>query len=180
MTERELAAPRLRGSYRDVLRDGEGRVVWDSDWRSNIIVEDCRRLLAGLLGATPPGTLGLQGLQVGAGLAAWDQTGAPLPDATVTALADPNPHTVPRAAMQIDFLAAGVVSGSPTNRLQIVTTLGPGVPPWPNATHASSTLREFALVGQLNGAPVLINCVRHPAIVKDPASSLDRTIWLVF
>ena len=28
--------------------------------------------------------------------------------------------------------------------------------------------------------PPLINYVTHPAIVKDPTSTLERTIWLVF
>jgi hypothetical protein len=86
------------------------------------------------------------------------------------------------ANLQIDFLnlTTDSVSAVPTNRLQIVAKLSAGVPNWPDANHATSTLREFGLVGQLNGATVLINYVTHPAIVKDPTSTLERTIWLVF
>jgi hypothetical protein len=173
----------LQGMYRDVLRDTAGRVTWDRGWQMNAIVTDCRRLLAGFMRGAPPGTLGIQGLQVGTGLAAWDQPpGPPPPTAGQAALVDPHPFTVPVANLQIDFLdlTTDSVSAAPTNRLQIVASLGPGVPSWPDSDHATSTLREFGLVGQLNGATVLINYVTHPAIVKDPTSTLERTIWLVF
>ena len=93
---------------------------------------------------------------------------------------DPNPFTVPIGSLTIDYLAGGVVSPSPTNSIQIFASLGPGVPSWPDANHATGTLREFGLLGQLDGADVLINYVTHPAIAKDPASTLERTIWLIF
>jgi hypothetical protein len=54
------------------------------------------------------------------------------------------------------------------------------VPNWPDANHPTSTLREFGLAAQLNGVTVLINYRTHPAIAKDPASTLERTVWLVF
>jgi len=41
-------------------------------------------------------------------------------------------------------------------------------------------LREFGLIASLDGVPVLINYRTHPAIAKDPVSTLERTIWLVF
>jgi len=176
----ESVASELKGLYRDVLRDARGGVVRDSGWHPNVIVADCRRLLAAFLHGSPATALGIQGLQVGAGLPAWDLTGTPAPDPSQTVLVDPQPFTVPLASLKMDFLQGATVTTTPTNRLQIVATLGPNMPPWPDATHSSSTLREFGLVGQLNGQPVLLNCVRHPAITKDPFSSLDRTIWLVF
>jgi hypothetical protein len=168
----------LAGMYRDVVRDSGGRVLRDSGWKSNAIVVDCRRVLASLMGGGP--ALGIQGLAVGAGLAAWDGTGPPPATPTQVALEDPNPFVVPAASLAIDFVDAGVITATPTNRLQIVASLGPGAPPWPNGTHVSASLREFGLVGELNGAPVLINYVTHPVINKDPTSTLERTIWLVF
>lgn len=177
MPNSEIVTVNLRGMYRDVLRDARGRVAWDSGWQKNAIATDCRRLLAGfMLGQS--NTLGIQGLQVGAGLDTWDSAGSPSPSSGQTALVDPHPHTVP--TLQIDYLQNGTVTSSPTSRLQIAATLGPGVPPWPDANHPTSTLREFGLVGQLDGATVLINYVTHPAIAKDAASTLERTIWLVF
>jgi hypothetical protein len=183
MSNTDVVVANLQGMYHDVRRDATGRVRWDRDWHKNAIVTDCRRLLAGFMRGAPTGTLGIQGLQVGTGLAAWDQpSGPPPPTAGQVALVDPHPFTVSLADLQIDFLAltADSVSADPTNRLQIVAKLSPGVPNWPDADHATSTLREFGLVGQLNGATVLINYVTHAAIVKDPTSTLERTIWLVF
>lgn len=169
------------GMYHDVLRDPEGRVLWDRGWCKNAIVLNCRLLLASFMRRAPP-ALGISGLFVGAGLSAWDTTGTPAPSPTQTALVDPFRFLFPLATPQITFLdpATGVPSPTPTNRIQIVATLGPGVPPWPDANHATRTLREFGLFGNLNGVDTLINYVTHPAIVKDPTSTLERTIWLTF
>lgn len=183
MSNTDVVVANLQGMYRDVLRDSAGHMRWDGGWHKNAIVTDCRRLLAGFMRGAPTGTLGIRGLQVGAGLAAWDQRpGPPPPTAGQVALVDPHPFTVSVADLQIDFLnlTTDSVSAVPTNRLQIVATHRQGVPSWPDANHATSTLREFGLVGELNGATVLINYVTHPAIVKDPTSTLERTIWLVF
>ena len=177
----------LRGMYRDVLRDPAGRVTWDSGWNKNTIVADCRRLLAALMKGAP-NTLGIQGLQVGSGSDTWDQAGTmPVASPSTTKLVDPKPFTVnpavPGATFQLAYLLpnSSTPTSDPTNRLQIVATLGPNVPPWPKPVeHPSSTLREFGLVATLNNAPALVNYVIHPAIPKDPASTLERTIWLIF
>jgi hypothetical protein len=187
MLNEETPTTGLQGSYRDELRDPAGQILWDSGWRKNQIVIDCRRLLAGFMRGQA-NTLGIQGLQVGAGDPAWDAGLPPPPPATDARLVDGAPFTVPFAQLKFDYLdpntGAVSISGTgvpiPTNRLQIVATLGPGAPNWPNAAHATSTLREFGLVGQLGGATVLINAVRHVAIPKDPVSTLVRTIQLVF
>lgn len=177
----ERATVELHGIYRDRLRRPDGAVTWDSGIRRNTIVVTCRQLLASFMRGTPA-VAGIQGLQVGAGLDSWDTSGPPPPPTTQAALVDPHPYTVPAGALELSFIdeATGNVTNSPTNRLQILARLGPHVPTWPDANHASGTLREFALVGTLGGATVLINCVRHPAIPKDPVSTLERTIWLVF
>jgi len=181
MGKTDVDSMNVHGMYHDVLRDADGRVIWDRGWRKNAIVVDCKRLLAGFMRGAPTGAVGIQGLQVGAGQASWDQPpGPPATDPGQAALVDQNPFTVPRASMQFTYLVGANPSGTPTNRLQIVVQVGPNVPPWPDGNHTTGTLREFGLVGQLDGAPVLINYVRHPAIAKDPASTLDRTIWLVF
>lgn len=179
----ETVIPGLAGTFRDVLRDRAGRVVWDSGPRSNAITDGFRRLLAAAMRGAPSLATSIQGLAVGAGAAAWDAPPGPPPaTAAQTALVDPAPHLVPRAALTFDFLVPGgdAVSPVPTNRLQIFAALGPGIPPWPDGSHASATLREFGLVGAIDGSPVLLNYVIHPAIAKDPASTLERTLWLVF
>jgi len=170
----------LNGRYHDVLFDASGRVVEDRGWRPNAIVGDFRRLLAALIRGKPAAT-GLLGLKVGAGLAAWDDTGPPPGTSGQTALVDPNPFTVTGAAVTTDFLTGGTVSATPTNRLQVQVTLGPGSPPWPDgANHVSGNLREFGLAATLDGQTVLLNYVTHPVIAKDPASTLLRTVWLTF
>ncbi|MEU4520011.1 hypothetical protein AB0F52_15110 [Amycolatopsis sp. NPDC024027] len=169
----------LRGRYRDIVLDAAGRVVLDRGWRSNAIAASCRALLAAMLRGSPP-TSGLVGMQVGAGLPAWDSTGPPLATSAQTTLVDPHPFTVGPTAMKLDFLAGNAVSVAPTNRLQIQATLGPNLPAWPDAGHASASLREFGLIATLAGGTVLINYVTHLVIAKDPASTLQRTIWLTF
>ena len=169
----------LHGRWQDVIRDASGRVIDQSKIRPNAIVVDCRRILASFIAGTP--ALGIQGMQFGAGLPNWDLNGPPTASATQVTLTDPNPYLVPTSSLQIDFIDdVGTVVANPTNRLQIVATLGPGEPGWPDINHVAGSLREFALVGELNGAPSLINYVTHPVINKDPASTLERTLWLVF
>lgn len=174
----EPAGDTLKGTYRDVLRSAGGAVIDDRGWRNNAIVIDCRRLLASFMAGAP--ALGIQGMLIGAGLSSWDVGGPPPAGQSQTSLVDPAPFMVPFADLQIDFLDNGAVSATPTNRIQIVANLGPGEPPWPDAGHVASGLREFGLVGQLNGATTLINYVTHPVINKDPTSTLERTLWLVF
>jgi hypothetical protein len=173
------ATAELRGMYRDLVTAVDGSLLWDPGWKRNTIVVDCRRLLAGFV-AGGSFSLGIQGLWVGQGSDSWDQGSTPVPSPSATALFDPNPFLVPLANLQIDFLDGATVTATPTNRLQIKATLGPNVPPWPDTNHASTNLREFGLVGKLNGKNTLINYVTHPVIVKDPASTLTRTVWLVF
>jgi hypothetical protein len=174
----EAPSSELHGLYRDVLRDPSGRVIWERDWRPNAIVVSCRQLLASFMAG--PASLGIQGLRVGKGNDSWDTTGNPPATPTQPALVDQHSFLVPRTALQIDFLDGATETTTPTNRLQVVATIGPGMPPWPDADHASGNLREFGLVGSMNGKEALINYVTHPVIIKDPLSTLTRTIWLVF
>lgn len=176
----ESPTPDLRGMYRDIVYDAAGRVVEDRGWRSNAIVGDCRRLLAAFMSGSAGLGAGITGIRVGMGSPVWDLSAPPLATSAQVSLVDPNPYTVVAVDLSIDFLNGGAVSPTATNRLQIVAQLGPGVPSWPDANHASGNLREFGLVGQLEGAPILLNYVTHPVIAKDPASTLERTIWLVF
>lgn len=168
----------IRGIYRDRLLDPEGRLISDSGWRKNLIVLPCRVLLAGFLKNET--ALGIQSLQVGRGSAAWDTTPPPLPDPNNTdQLVDTAPFTIPLAKLKVDYLdSADSVVATPTNRIQITATLGPGEP-----TPAGSRpfpLREFGLFGSLNGVARMIDYIRHPLIEKDGAVSLERKVRLIF
>jgi hypothetical protein len=175
----EICTSELKGIYRDILYAPDGHVIWDRGWVRNTIVQNCRQLLASFMGGTPS-SLGIQGLKVGEGSTSWDLTAPPAASPTQTALVDPNGFLLPRASLQISFMQNGTVSATPTNQLQIVASFGPQQPPWPDASHVAGNLREFGLVGRLNNAETLVNYVTHPVIVKDPASTLTRTIWLTF
>jgi len=190
----ENATGELRGMYRDVIRDPSGRVTWDSDWKKNAIVVDCRRLLAAFVRSGPAGppvgpppvggyAQGILGIRVGAGNDAWDNTTMSASPSD-TALTDVNYYSLQRndPDFAIDFLdpATSAVVPVATNKLQIVAKFGPNKPSWPDGAHPTGTLREFGLYGAIEGNQVLINYVRHPAIAKDPLSTLERTIWLIF
>jgi hypothetical protein len=170
----------LRGHYHDVIRGPDGHVLEDRGWHRNAIVVDCRRALASFVGGEP--ALGVQGLALGSGLTAWDLAPPGPPSPTQSWLEDPNAFIVPAAKLAIDFVDPGssTVSATPTNKLQIFASIGPGQPPWPDASHLTASLREFGLVADLAGNPVLLNYVTHPLISKDPTSTLERTLWLVF
>lgn len=175
MLNEELATVGLAGSYRDILRDPAGRITWDSGWKKNQILINCRCLIAAFMRGES-NTLGIRGLKVGAGDPKWDSGLPPAPQPTETDLvaAGVVTLTIDNPALKLDYLdpTSGMVSTDPTQRLQISATLGPGV--------ATETLREFGLVGQIGGKQTTINLVRHVAIVKDLASTLVRTIHLVF
>ncbi len=169
----------LRGDYRDVIRAPDGRVLLDTGVKKNAIVDDCRRLLATFMRGAP-GAQGVLGLAVGRGDPSWDAAGTPAAATDRTALVDPNPFILPLADLDLAFLTDDVVSAAPTEVLRIAAVFGPAQPPWPDANHPTSNLREFGLVGQLDGVQVLIDYVTHPVILKDPVAPLERTIWLRF
>lgn len=177
MSPFEKPTAALHGMFRDVMYDAEGRVIWDHGWSKNAIVGDCRLLLAAFTIGTPS-ALGVQGLWVGIGDPNWDSSGTPTAQSSQRKLVDPSPYSLDYSKLKVNFLVGDVTSPNPTNKVQIVAKLGPGVPPLGGATHI--TLREFGLYGKLDGNNVLINYVTHPAIAKDSASTLERTIWLVF
>src|SRR2546430_16531368 len=74
----------IEGRYRDVLTDAQGRVLFDRGWRSNTIVADCRRLLAGFLHGTGTVVTPITALLIGEGDPAWDTGTPPNPSPTAT------------------------------------------------------------------------------------------------
>jgi hypothetical protein len=173
-----IAAP-LRGMYRDILAGHDGRVVYDSGWHSNTIVDNCRTLLAGFMRNQTAG--GISFLAVGQGDPAWDTSGAPAPDpGTTTDLVNRFAGTIAAADLVLEYLdATDAVTGTPTNRIQVTATLPPGFPT-PLPGQSTYPLREFGLFGTLDGGDIMINCIRHPVIQKDATTSLIRVVRLYF
>lgn len=163
-----------QGRYRDRLIYPDGAVE-DRGWRSNLIVDRGRFLIAGFMRGDAPG--GIQRLRFGRGLPAWDNNPPPAPPPATTALADGAPFDVPLNPPDIDYLDdEGNPVAGPTHRLRLVVTLGPNEPPGADPF----PLREFGLFGDFGGEAFMINYVRHPVIHKPADATLERTILLVF
>jgi hypothetical protein len=168
----------LKGMYRDILTAGDGRVLYDSGWASNTIVDRCRILLAGFM--KNESSSGIQFLAVGQGSVDWDADGLPTPDTTSTDLVTRYNPTIPVNRLSLAYLnEKGEVVVNPTNRLQIKATLEPGYPP-PLASSKTYPLREFGLFGSFGDDDYMINNIQHPVIHKDATTTLVRVIQLYF
>jgi hypothetical protein len=174
-----IAADLIEGIYRDRLLGPRGEVVFDSGWRSNMIVLRCRILLAGFM-KNEASARGIQSLKVGRGDAAWDNLAQPpKPDPNaLNQLVDNAPFIIPLAKLDLKYLGSddAPIEG-PTNRVQITATLGPNQPaPAPDPF----PLREFGLFGQMNNTEFMIDYIRHPLVEKDSLMTLERKVRLVF
>ena len=168
----------IKGFYRDRIFNMEDRKIFDSGWRSNLIVLRCRILLAGFIRNDT--TLGIRELQVGKGDPSWDTTPPPLPDPNLmTKLADPNPFSIPHSDLDMHYLNTSdeIVEG-PTNRIQIISKIGQNIPTPP--TEPPYPLREFGIFGEFNGSLYMINYIRHALIEKDASATLERKLRLIF
>jgi len=169
----------IKGIYRDVLVDQQRRIIHDSGWVSNTIVNTCRILLAsfmkGNLNDLSAGATGIQYLVVGQGDPAWD--GHPMsPQLEDRDLFDKTTNRFELRDFNLAYLdESNHVVDTPTHRLQIKTMIKAGEPP--GETYA---LREFGLFGRFGGEEYMINYVIHPVIHKDKLTELTRTIRLFF
>jgi hypothetical protein len=164
------------GKYRDILRRADGSSV-DFGWRSNIIVDQCRELLAAFMLGGPAS--GIQHLELGRGQAIWDLTPPAPPAPGTTGLTDTTPVTVEVADLQLDYLdAAGNTTATPQHRIQVTLELAPGI--LPITGDQVYPLREFALFGELDGDAYMIDYVRHPVMNIAVGDILTRTIRLIF
>jgi len=167
-----------KGTYHDLIITGEGKTI-DLGWSSNIVVDQCRQLLAGFM-KRESGAVGVFRLEVGRGEEGWDTEPHLPPARATTALTDPGPHRIGVPLNKISYLDdGGAVSTRPTKRIQIRLTLAPGTPPIP-AGETSFPLREFGLFGRIGHANYMIDYVRHAVIHKEAADTLVRTIRLTF
>jgi hypothetical protein len=185
----DVIAKSIKGFYRDRLMGPDNRLIYDSGWVSNVIVDDCRVLLARLIMNQVSG--GIRYLAVGPGKEEWDDKdkGTPAPEDTTSDLVAPY-YKIPvdstkDTRLKLAYLDEEdeVVAEPPMPRLQITATLAPGFPPPPSETERTYPLREFGLFGGSPGPDrerYLINCVRHPVILKHETATLIRVIRLYF
>lgn len=168
----------IKGCYRDVLTDSQGRVQWASGWRPNLIVQRCNVLLAALM----KGHLNMGGIlywAVGAGEDDWDTT-PPSPLVTTSQLT----REVDRKALTEEHIVyldhADKPMDSPSNRLEI-TAIFKGEDFVSNDTQP---LREFGLFGgdatETPDSGLMIDYVIHPRVDLKPETILSRKLRLTF
>ncbi len=183
----------IKGMYRDVLIGPGKHIIYDSGWRSNTIVQQCRVLLAGFMKSDHQAS-GIQYLAVGQGDDAWDAqwktTTPPAPDPTAIHLKnrfDPPISVPPPSPVQgkeyleilyLDDSDKPAATGVVTNSLQIKAVFSPGYPA--PAQFNTYPLREFGLFGRFGTTDYMINYVKHPVIYKDASATLVREIKLYF
>ncbi len=166
-----------KGIYQDRLIRAGNQII-DLGWRSNIIVDRCRYLLAAFMKGDI--SSGIQVLKVGRGLASWDNVSPEPPTRIIEHLSDPSPIDLSIGASQIEYLdATGNITPGPTQRLKITLTLGADTPPIASG-ETSYPLREFGLFGLFGTEEYMIDYVRHPVIHKLAEDTLERTIHLIF
>ncbi len=177
----------IRGIYRDILKDKNNNIIFDSGWNSNVIVNDCRIQLAAFMKNDQ--TKGIQCLKVGIGNPDWDKNGLPGPDILVesSSLVDTkNVFPVQGEKLVLVYLNENDVEVTKTtDRVQITATLGVDepLPPAEEGYNLSSyPLREFGLFGgeceDDNG--YMIDHITHPVIHKDVTATLIRVVRLYF
>ncbi len=171
----------IKGIYRDRLLDAEGRAVFNSGWRSNMIVLRCRELLAAFMRNESEETkFGITSLKVGRGDPAWDTapTGYPDPNSTIK-LVDGSPYSMDRSRLTVQYLDAHDQNvPGPTNRIEIIARLEHDEPT--PATDPPHPLREFGLFGTFGTEEYMIDYIRHPLIEKDGSVILERRVRLIF
>jgi hypothetical protein len=166
------------GRYHDILTDSQGRVRWESGWRSNLIVHDCSVLLATLM----KGRRGMRGIlywAIGEGTKDWDGL-CSSPRLTDTQLHKEIARQRLKASQIVYLDDKGAPSGSPTACLEITAAFeGKDL-----VSNGFQPLREFGLFGgDATKAPdsgFMIDYVIHPRIDLSPKDTLERTLRLTF
>jgi len=158
----------VRGSVRDRLLDADGRLLWDSGWRSNLVLWRGLDLVGALLvGGAGTGSDGLRFLAVGTGDPAWGAGTPPAPSATADSL-------VAEVARRRIDPGAGLSYDTGTHTVAVDVTFGPD--------EANGELRELGLFGAgasaRPGSGWLFNCRRHAPLVKQAGQSLQRSLRL--
>ena len=169
----------IKGKYWDQLITATGEVV-DYGWRSNIIVNQCRQLLAAFMkGETASG---IQRIALGRGEEVWDVESPPSPEMTTDRLVDPSPQIITTGApeMELEFLnGAGEVSSTVSQSIQITINIAAGSLPIA-VGEDSFPLREFGLFADLAADEFMIDYVRHPVMNIGPEDTLVRRVRLFF
>lgn len=165
-----------KGEITDVLRDKETGEVIERREGFNLIVDNCYKLIASLMGGMT-GYAGISYWENGTGLSSWDSSPVE-PDATDSGLVTPLAGARKEIqASDVNWLNAdNSISLTPTNRIQIHVVF--------ESTESNGSLREFGLFGgdatTVSNSGIMINHKIHPELVKQNTQTLERTLRLTF
>lgn len=168
----------IKGFFRDVMTDCQGRRHWESRWRSNLVVNQCNLLLSMLM-KRHAGMEGILYCAIGEGEEAWD-TNRPIPLMPDTQLTS-EVYRKPISADQMIYLDEdGQPTGVPTGRLDITVEFrGEDM-----VSNGTQPVREFGLFGgdatDHANSGYLINRVTHDRYDLTPLLTLNRKIRLTF
>lgn len=164
---------------KDVIRNLKGEIIEIIE-SSNIIVKDCSKLIAGLVGGKL--TSGASYWAVGSGNSAWDVawgTNDPVPvDSAVKLIAEIGRKAIVPSTdvIYVDVNGNPAGAGVITNRIKITVTFG--------ANDANGDWREFGLFGgnatSSVNTGIMIDHKYHKIIFKTPSITVTRSIILEF
>lgn len=168
----------ITGTFRDLLLDDAGQVLYDSGWRQNAIMSGCRVLLAALIKGDAEA--GIKYWAVGEGQAAWD-TAPPTTIDRTRLQSEVARQAI--AAPQIQFWNTqwqtpgnDMPSSTPSFALDIRAEFKEAI--W------GKTLREFGLFGGNAAAGAntgyLINHKVHTPLQVPSGATLQRRLVLTF
>ena len=163
----------MNGRYQDRLYASD-RLIAESGWRSNLIVDSAAEVLASLLARDRGAGTGLW-WAVGAGDPAWDAA-LPEPDPATRALVAPTTRVEILPAQMRYLDGSGQPSAKVTPTLEIAAV-------FPNLRgKAPLVLREFGLQWAVDGSRggTLLNYVAHAALSVPAMGRLERTLRISF
>lgn len=168
----------IKGTYRDQLFDAEGIMKYDSDWNDNTIMKSFRMLLARLV-RHDDAFFKAQSISLVMRFGKYNDTWTSL-----TVAPDDENLNGPwdfvlqeQQGLEVAYLDDnGVAQTNPSNRVQIIATLGPKIP-----EDAVCPLGEFAVYIRFGASDDhIINHVRHHLISKASTDTLIRQIRFTF
>jgi hypothetical protein len=173
-----MSMPWPAGKYHDeIIKTDNTRITFG--WRPNVVVDQCRNLLAAFIkGET---ALGIQRIDLGRGDSLWDSSIYTSPPASTSSLVDSGFVSIlaSTADMSIEFIdPTGAVTATPSNRIEV--TVNVNGTSLPLSTGEIFPLREFALMGRHDSTDFMIDYVRHPVINIVSGDVLVRKIRLTF
>lgn len=181
MSEKKIVAnfiQHIKGYYRDIFVDNNNQILWDTPWRSNLIVQNCSVLMAALM-KRHEAMQGILYWAVGKGLPDWDSNN-PNRISTISKLYNEVARQAIATEQIIYINDANKPTENPTNRLEVTMEFkGEDI-----VSSGSLSFREFGLFGgdatETKESGFLIDHVIHPRIDMTPGLKLIRKLRLTF